>query len=266
MRYTITETKILDVRSRFSVVETAALLSNFDPKFIEKDMYGEFRVTRDWDYTCEKARLVRTTSFQTEGYLNTGSPEQVEHYSLASTQFTQWMDALYEAIESEELPATVAPKTNPSEPQLRNLPQYTRADKFDPVDTKIRRTDIVEWLTAKGICESYFIKAEPVRMMEKPGYLDENHPSYSWRLQAAIEAWEHVAELDLKTAVKPEVQKWIDAQVAAGRFKGYSERASEAIQQVVNFNRQGGAPKTPCPSPRSKLHPPGVRSYIRECR
>lgn len=245
MQYTITETKILDIRSRFSVVETAALLSNFDPKFIEKDMYGEFRVRRDWDCTCEKARLVRTTSFQTEGCLNTGSAEQVENYSLASTQFTQWMDALYEAIESEELPATTAPKTNPSEPQMRNLPQYTRTDKFDPVDSKIRRVDIVEWLTSKGITDSYFIKTEPVTMMERPGYLDENHPSYSWRLRAAIEAWEHVTQLGLKTAVQPAVKKWLDAQVAAGRFEGHSDRASEAIQQVVNFNRQGGAPKTP---------------------
>lgn len=245
MEYTITETKILNVRSRFSVVETAALLSNFDPKFIEMDMYGEFRVRRDWDCTCEKARLVRTTSFQIEGCLNTGSSEQVENYSLASTQFTQWMDALYEAIESDELTATTAPKNNPSVPLMRNLPQYTRIDKFDPVNTKIRRTDIVEWLTSKGITDSYFIKAEPVTTMERPGYLDENHPSYSWRLRAAIEAWEHVVRLGLKTAVQPEVRKWLDAQVAAGRFAGNSDRASEAIQQVVNFNRQGGAPKTP---------------------
>jgi hypothetical protein len=245
MQYTISDTKILDVRSRFNIVETAALLANFDPRFIEKDVHGEFRVRRDWDCTCEKARLIRTTSFQSEGCLNTGSPEQVEDYSRASTQFNQWMDVLYEAIESDELPAATVPKYNPSEPQLRNLPQYTRPDKFDPVDTKIRRTDLTEWITSKGIADGYFVKAERDKTVDRPEYLDENHPSHSWRLRAAIEAWEHVVRLGLKTAVKPEIKRWLDAQVAAGKIKECPVRASEAIQQVANFNRQGGAPKTP---------------------
>ncbi|WP_334188935.1 hypothetical protein [Noviherbaspirillum sp.] len=251
MNYSIGNTEALDTKSSFNIVQAAALIAGIDPAFVDENVHGELKVKRDWDCPCEETRIIRTKTFGNEPS-ELGNVAQITDYTEAAGKFNQWIDALYEAIESSELAAAIAPKPTPKEPAFFNMPRYADVDAPDPRRTKIKRQDLVDWLTSKGLARGYFFskEAEGLAVNKVPPYLRETGDFISPKLIAAIRAWEHFSAKGLKTGVHKAVMTWLEQENAAGRLldddnQALSKSAREAIAAVVNWNTKGGAPKTP---------------------
>ncbi|WP_323908527.1 hypothetical protein [Aeromonas caviae] len=71
-----------------------------------------------------------------------------------------------------------------------------------------------------------------------PGYLDPNHPRYSKKLAAIINAWEACETVPAKTTAKRVLTKHL---IENG---GFSETQAEELAAVANWNTKGGAPAT----------------------
>lgn len=244
MDYSIDNNQALNARSSFNIMEAAALIAGIHPGLITSTATGEFVLRREWDCACEEKNYVRTTSFGSEDMVSPTSQQRIS-YADASARFVEWMDALYDAVEIGELPLlTRAEKQTPQEPAFPNMPRYAQIDALDPMRTKIKREEIIRWLTSKNITNGYFSPKVQVPVMEVPGYLDPNNSAYSWRLQLAIKAWEHAASKGQRRGVTTIIDKWLDEEAKANNTE-YSSRLKEAIKLIANWNESGGAPNTP---------------------
>lgn len=97
-----------------------------------------------------------------------------------------------------------------------------------------------EWLSARGITNGFFFpKARQATGL--PDYLDKNHPRYAPGLAAAITAWLQYEPVPGKSA-KMAIEQWLREHAAEYSL---SELAIKEYAKVANWDRAGGAPKTP---------------------
>ena len=88
---------------------------------------------------------------------------------------------------------------------------------------------------------------EEPETIRQPDYLDANNPRYAPKLAAAIGAWQH-AKLDSRKSdantPKKALSKWLQDNIEKYCLEK-SKQTIEEISKISNWNRQGGAPKTP---------------------
>ena len=82
-----------------------------------------------------------------------------------------------------------------------------------------------------------------------PSYLDPAHPRFSAKLNAAVLAWQNVGEPSPGRTTKQAITEWVNtnAESLGLIHEGGTliKSAIEEITAVVNWNKKGGAPKTP---------------------
>jgi hypothetical protein len=123
---------------------------------------------------------------------------------------------------------------------------YTRAP--DWAHTTISVDELRTWLRGRGFKTGFFFPEGA----DTADYLNPNHPHYSPKLAAAIEAWEVVhkdASLTRGKTVKQALVIWLRRN--ASRFGltkedgNPNEQGIEEISKIANWDTKGGAPKTP---------------------
>ena len=115
--------------------------------------------------------------------------------------------------------------------------------------TTVKVKNLRAWLSSRGFKTGFFFPNED---SQRPDYLDTQHPNYSPKLAAAIEAWVAITEAPEKTkgkTVKKSLEIWLRAN--AGRFGLIKDDGNpntsgiEEVTKVANWGTKGGAPKTP---------------------
>ncbi len=129
-----------------------------------------------------------------------------------------------------------------------------------PIDGTISLQSTVEvdslraWLKSRDIKTGFFF---PETNLSQPDYLNKNHPRYSKKLAASIRVWVAMEDKNLLEgkAVKDAVYSWLENNylefdlVHDGKI---SKKAITSCTDVVNWNLNGGATKTPT----NNLSPP----------
>ncbi|UHL62755.1 hypothetical protein LSG25_11735 [Paralcaligenes sp. KSB-10] len=151
--------------------------------------------------------------------------------------------------------------------------RHTWAD-IDTSGSTITRQSLFGWIRKQNIIlilpphkrqkDGEFIKAVTlasdgiieVSVKETPKiayapYLDENNNLSPIELRATTAAWEAVTgngdPLITGKAVKPALRKWLTEHAA--EYGGLGKEAIERCATVANWNKNGGAPKTPTRTP-----------------
>lgn len=103
---------------------------------------------------------------------------------------------------------------------------------------------LVEWLKKRQVHRGFFFQFSTAT----PGYLDKNHPRYAPMLAAAIKAWEAVTDPNGR-GTRQALEKWLRENAATfGMTDEQGNPVNQAIEdcsKVANWNKTGGAPKTP---------------------
>ncbi len=176
------------------------------------------------------------------------------HESNQPTGYQAAKTALTNAISSGVLPATI--RRNLAKPHLEDSVtskfmgnNAALQHSIDISLTTIKVNDLKTWLITRGFKTGFFF---PQTEIDKPDYLDINHPNYSQKLGAAIESWLAITEnpelLKAKTVKKALT---IYLRIHAFRFGlikddgNPNEQGIEEIAKIANWETKGGAPKTP---------------------
>jgi hypothetical protein len=155
------------------------------------------------------------------------------------------------------------------EPHKADLLELSTGQADDILDnmTKISRKTLYDWYKRKEMRRSQnppirqavihqevahissrsTIEAQPlVIALPAPSYLDRNHPLSSLELIAATEAWKAVTENGdpraSGAAIKASIRKYLDEHE---EYRKFSNEAKERICTTVNWNKKGGATRTP---------------------
>lgn len=117
--------------------------------------------------------------------------------------------------------------------------------RIDYGRSRVNVRSLIDWLQASG-----FDTDSLALPTEKPkGFRDPDHPRYSPKLMAVVEAWENFdTESDEPGTPKQRLMKWL--RLNASRFGltdddgKPSENVIEELAKVANWATAGGAPKT----------------------
>lgn len=108
----------------------------------------------------------------------------------------------------------------------------------------VSRSDLVAWLEAAGIRTGFFFPAAT----DAPDYLDTKNPRYAPKLAAAVRAWQSVTDAGARSP-KQALEKWLREHAAEFGLTDDDgnavNKAMEECSTVANWQRGGGAPKTP---------------------
>lgn len=102
------------------------------------------------------------------------------------------------------------------------------------------------WLRERGFNTGFFFPAAK----ETPDYLDPNHPRYSQKLAATVNAWLELegSDLGVRTA-KQSLERWLREHAPSYGLSDEdgkpNEKGIEECAKVANWKQKGGAPKTP---------------------
>ena len=114
--------------------------------------------------------------------------------------------------------------------------------------TTVSVEDLRVWLRSRGINTGFFFQ-EP---QADPDYLSRSHDNYSPKLAAAIEAWKAVSgddQLRRGKTVKQAMIVWLRQhanEFGLTKEDGYpNEQGIEEVAKIANWDKKGGAPKTP---------------------
>ena len=110
--------------------------------------------------------------------------------------------------------------------------------------SNVQVSSLINWLDERGFTTSAFKKPES----KTRGYLDPEHPRFSSKLAAVVEAWESY-DLDSTEPGTPKqrIMKWL--RLNASRFGltnedgRPNENVIEELAKVANWLPRGGAPK-----------------------
>ena len=117
--------------------------------------------------------------------------------------------------------------------------------RFEPdlPNSMVNVESLRNWLSSRGISTGFFFPKQ-----KTAEYLDPSHPRYAPKLAAAVHAWLETAEIKGGTP-KQALQKWLRNH--AGQYDlsdedgKLNEQGIEEVAKVANWQRSGGAPKTP---------------------
>lgn len=111
--------------------------------------------------------------------------------------------------------------------------------------SNVQVSSLIDWLDKRGFATSAFKK--PEANPEK--YLDPEHPRYSAKLAAVVEAWEsYDSDSNESGTPKQRLMKWL--RLNASRFGltskdgRPSENVIEELAKVANWSTTGGAPRS----------------------
>ncbi|WP_133300281.1 hypothetical protein [Paraburkholderia lacunae] len=115
----------------------------------------------------------------------------------------------------------------------------------DPSATVVDVEDLRSWLVLRGVKSEFFFPDA----VDAPDYLDASHPRYAPKLAAAVRAWQAVTDPGGKHP-RQALMKWLREHAA--EFLGLTddegklnETGIEEAAKVANWQRTGGAPRTP---------------------
>ncbi|MBV7459056.1 MULTISPECIES: hypothetical protein [unclassified Acidovorax] len=181
----------------------------------------------------------------TEPYLqssNWESPGSDEVHSV----FTRVVHALTNSIKTGKLQA--AKEIKGSQPDTHAMGEGAQTvDAIDPWTSLIDVDALKRWLISRNLRPPFFFPDEEVHKGE-PDYLNPKHPRYSGRLAAAVNAWLAVTDTE-GTSPKRALEKWLREHAA--QYEMTNEEGNpinqtvEVCAKVANWDRNGGAPKTP---------------------
>lgn len=258
-----------DLKDRFSRHEAACLIAGIDPYQCDQ---GDLRGTVEW------ARMLATDGALEEGCITANAQLQVlfDNKIAANYSSPPWHDGSG-AGGGASLPSIWHWSLFIDYCNKHSYP----ADVSGAIDFQrlsFYRKDIVSWLQAKGYAGAqYFLsrreqadnpqqaeidhlhaevarlqselaqaKASQPQAMPIPEYLDPSHSRYSYRLAAAVRAWEAVSESGNR-GVKAAIESWLrdHAEELGLVYQGKpSDKAIKEVATVANWNTAGGAPKT----------------------
>lgn len=113
----------------------------------------------------------------------------------------------------------------------------------DIYKSTVNRDSLILWLEERNFTDCYFFPTS-----EKTGFRDPEHPRYSAKLAAVVEAWESFdPDASDSGTAKQRIAKWL--RLNAGRYNLTSEDGSpsesviEELSKVANWATSGGAPR-----------------------
>ncbi|WP_426192584.1 hypothetical protein [Massilia sp. DWR3-1-1] len=126
----------------------------------------------------------------------------------------------------------------------KNIPSYREfviRSQQKPVDGTV---------TIVAVDDGENTAASEVQLLLPPAsYLDPNHPRYTVKLKAAIQAWETVTEPPPGRTAKQALEQWLtdnaaDLELTHPDGKAMTDAIRE-IAKIANWQLKGGPPKTP---------------------
>jgi hypothetical protein len=104
--------------------------------------------------------------------------------------------------------------------------------------------EVKKWLESAGIRTGFFFPAAT----DAPDYLDPKNPRYAPKMAAAVRAWQSVTDAGARSP-KQALEKWLREHAAVFGLTDEDgnavNKAMEECSTVANWQRGGGAPKTP---------------------
>lgn len=128
------------------------------------------------------------------------------------------------------------------------------ADFIDPARSTLRVASFKQWLQHKGIASEFFDITEETAQLP---FLDPDHPRYSAKLAATINALKSINDDDLRgTTPKKVLMKHLRANAARdGLLNPDGSINNTGIAQcaaVANWEPKGGSPRTPSSATQSR--------------
>ena len=111
---------------------------------------------------------------------------------------------------------------------------------------KILTDDLRKWLQRNGFPSTFF-ESKPTKI---PDYLNSDLEEHSYKLAAAVKAWEHFYTRGLtnrKKSLKQNIEAWLTEHAKSLNLlynKKVSKQMIEDIAKIVNWKPEGGAPKS----------------------
>ena len=106
---------------------------------------------------------------------------------------------------------------------------------------KILTEDLKEWLQRNGFSSTFF-EIKPANI---PDFMNSDLTMHSYKLAAAVKAWEHFYIHGLthpKKSPKQNILAWLRENAESLNLD--SEQSMEEIAKIVNWKPDGGAPKS----------------------
>ena len=111
---------------------------------------------------------------------------------------------------------------------------------------KIATEDLKTWLKDEGFSSKFF-EIKPASM---PACMNSDLEEHSYKLAAAVKAWEHFYTNGLtypKKSLKKNIEIWLTEHAEPLKLlhnKKANKQAIEEIAKIVNWKPEGGAPKS----------------------
>ena len=148
--------------------------------------------------------------------------------------------AIFSALETKQIDGLIHREieTNHNGFAVNDSPTVDIFQSYVEIDS------LTKWLRSKGMTDNYFFPADD----ELAAYMNPDHPRYSAKLAATVEAWEAFDENDPSPGTaKQKLQKWLRLNAARFGFvddEGKTrENVIEEIAKIANWATKGGAPK-----------------------
>ena len=117
-------------------------------------------------------------------------------------------------------------------------------DSINLVESRVDVESLRQWLETRGIRTGFFFPAAT----DAPDYLDPKNPRYAPKMAAAVRAWQSVTDAGARSP-KQALEKWLREHAAEFGLTDEDgnavNKAMEECSTVANWQRGGGAPKTP---------------------
>ena len=110
--------------------------------------------------------------------------------------------------------------------------------------SRVKVQSLIAWLEERGFETAAFVKPA----VKNTGFRDPEHPRYSPKLKAVVEAWENFdSESDEKGTPKQRLMRWLRLNASQYGLTDEdgkpSENVIEELAKVGNWATSGGAPK-----------------------
>jgi hypothetical protein len=120
------------------------------------------------------------------------------------------------------------------------------ADSLDVTNSQVDVNSLRKWLATRGVTTGFFFPNP-----QPHDYLDPGHPRYAPKLAAAVRAWMALEDQSLVIGKSPKqaLTKWLRENASEFDLSDEdgkpNELGIEEAAKVANWQRTGGAPKTP---------------------
>lgn len=122
--------------------------------------------------------------------------------------------------------------------------------RYDLTTSHVEVESLIAWLKSRGFSRGYFFADDH----QHHGLKDPNHPRYSPKLAAAVEAWEsHEEGSPAPGTAKQKLAKWLRLHAAEYGLTDDEGKARETVidqlATIANWATKGGAPKADTSEP-----------------